>query len=162
MPVSDLDLVRGGLADFRVDNLRISKHAIARARERHIPLEDLRRTHGNEVGRGIQVGNTIVTAITNAMTTVSPTRSKIAQARLAIQRIGVCPSLKTHHPASYTFFRELFQNHPEANRKRVAEIEDISLRKFNKRAPAQMPGNLQFVLQYPDGTRDTISWKKCI
>lgn len=162
MPASELDLIRGGLSDFRLDNLRISRHALDRARERHIPLEDLRRTHRNEVGRGIQVGNTIVTAITNTMSAAAPKREKILQIRRQIECIGVCPSLKTQHPVSYAFFRDLFQNHPMPEKKRVTDIVDISLRNFSPREPVSSWRDLQFVLHYPFGRSDSVSWKKCV
>jgi hypothetical protein len=161
MPVSDLDLVRGGLADFRLDNLRISKHAIARARERHIPLEDLRRSHGHGVGRGIQVGNTIVTAITNTMTNSGPPAARKRAIRRRMEEIGVCRSLATHHPEAYTTFRALFQTHPDGDRKRVRDIIDISLRRFGNLKGSTW-SELQFVLHYPDAPSDSISWTKCI
>jgi len=46
MPLSELDLVKAGLKDFKMDDLNISRHAKKRCRERGIPLEDLRKNRG--------------------------------------------------------------------------------------------------------------------
>jgi hypothetical protein len=180
MPPNFFDLVRGGITDFRMDDLRISKHAIQRARERGIPLEDLRRKHGNKAGYGVQIGKTIVTALTNQMPMLSnapknekdktkpisvPTarnnKFRIMEIRWKIEDIGVCPSLRVQRPGSYEFFRELFQHHPEAEKKRVEEIKDISLKKHGK-GPIKNYQDLQFHLHYEDGTSDSISWRKCV
>ena len=64
MPVSEFDLVKAGLKDFKMDDLNISRHAKKRCRERGIPLEDLRRQRG-EYGTAIIRGHTVVTAIPN-------------------------------------------------------------------------------------------------
>jgi len=64
MPVSELDLVKAGLKDFKMDDLNISRHAKKRCRERGIPLEDLRKNRG-EYGTAIIRGHTVVTAIPN-------------------------------------------------------------------------------------------------
>jgi hypothetical protein len=64
MPVSELDLVKAGLKDFKMDDLNISRHAKKRCRERGIPLEDLRKKRG-EYGTAIVRGHTVVTAIPN-------------------------------------------------------------------------------------------------
>lgn len=170
MPVSELDLVRGGLRDFRLDNLRISRHALDRAKERHIPLEDLRRTHG-EVGRGVQVGNTIVTALRHDMTGGLPPRTPAtrveamkADIRTKLEEIGLCKRLtSTPH---YDFFRRLLQHHPTPAVKRVSEIVDISIvrqsvRPRDKRR-ALTYKDMMLVVHYPDGTRDSISWTKCV
>ncbi len=180
MPPNYFDLVRAGLADFRMDDLRISKHAIRRAKERGIPLEDLRRKHGNQAGYGVQIGKTIVTALTNQMPMLSnrpkkekektdaisvPTarnnRFRIMEIRWKIEDIGVCPSLRVQRPDLYAFFRELFQHHPESEKKRVEEIKDISLKKHG-RGPIKNYQDLQFHLYYEDGTTQTISWRKCV
>lgn len=55
-----LQEVQAGLTDFRMDNLRISKHALKRMQERRIPIEDLRRNKP-KIGKVIKVGNTVVT-----------------------------------------------------------------------------------------------------
>jgi len=165
MPPSYYDLVKGGLADFRMDDLRISKHAIQQAKKRGIPLEDLRRKHGNKAGYAVTVGKTVVTALTNQMQVVNPTarknRFRVMEIRWKIENIGVCPSLRVQRPESYAFFHELFQHHPEPEKKRVAEIKDISLEKFGK-GPIRDHQDLRFRLYYGDGTSDTISWRKCI
>jgi len=163
-----------------MDDLRISKHAIQRAKERGIPLEDLRRKHGNKAGYGVQIGKTIVTALTNQMPMLSNSpktpkektkpvsvpmarnnRFRIMEIRWKIEDIGVCPSLRIQRPESYEFFRELFQHHPEADKKRVAEIKDIALKKFGK-GPIKDHQDLQFHMIYEDGTTDSISWRKCV
>ena len=64
MPVSEFDLVKAGLKDFKMDDLNISRHAKKRCRERGRPLEDLRRQRG-EYGTAIIRGHTVVTAIPN-------------------------------------------------------------------------------------------------
>jgi hypothetical protein len=166
MPPNYFDLVKGGLADFRIDDLRISKHARQRAKERGIPLEDLRRKHGNKAGYGVQIGKTIVTALTNQMPVRSNpvarnNRFRIIEIRWKIEDIGVCPSLRTQRPDSYEFFRELFQHHPEAEKKRVTEIQDIALKKHGK-GPIKNYQDLQFHIYYGDGTTQTISWRKCV
>jgi len=58
MPVTEWDLIKGGLTDFKLDNLNITKHAIQRCKERGIPLEDLHKKKGPAVLKG----NTVVTA----------------------------------------------------------------------------------------------------
>ncbi len=180
MPPNYFDYVKGGLADFRLDDLYISRHAKQRAKERGIPLEDLRRKHGNKAGYGVQIGNTIVTALTNQMPMLSHrpkkekektkpisapmarnNRFRIMEIRWKIEDIGVCPSLRVERPSSYEFFRELFQHHPEAKKKRVEEIKDISLKKHG-RGQIKDYRDLQFHLHYEDGTSDSISWRKCV
>ena len=64
MPVSEFDLIKAGLKDFKMDDLNISRHAKQRCEERGIPLEDLRRQRG-EYGSAVIRGNTVVTAIPN-------------------------------------------------------------------------------------------------
>jgi hypothetical protein len=176
-----LDYVKAGAApDFTADDLHISKHAIQRAKERGIPMEDLRRKRGNKAGYGVLRGKTIVTALTNQMSSdVRPTKVKkekepvisaptarnnrfrIMEIRWKIEDIGVCPSLRIQRPESFEFFRELFQHHPEAEKKRVTEIKDIALKKFGK-GPIKDHQDLQFHLHYEDGTSDSISWRKCV
>jgi len=172
MPVSELDLVKGGLSDFRMDNLRISAHARQRAKERHIPLEDLRKRKGGKTGFGIQRGNTIVTALTNSMRP-PPSAPKPEALRLRdlkikirsrIESIGLCPSL--HDTPFYTLFWDLFQHHTDPIGKRVKEIVDIAICHQNKR-PTGHKGihnwkDLMFEVTYNDGEKDTISWNKCL
>lgn len=62
MPISEFDLIKAGLKDFKMDDLNISNHAKQRCKERGIPLEDLRRQRG-EYGSAVIRGNTVVTAI---------------------------------------------------------------------------------------------------
>jgi hypothetical protein len=173
MPVSELDLVKGGLRDFRLDNLKVSRHAIQRVRERHIPLEDLRRNHGNQVGFGVQRGNTIVTALTNTMKRPPPPnagKSQIDQVKDEIrsrkEAAGLCKSLKTKFPDHYQYFWNLLQYHPTDQAKRVADIIDLSLVKQSVRNTGHKgvhnAADLMFVAKYSDGTRDTISMSKCI
>lgn len=54
--------VMAGLADFRMDNLRISHHAIERSKERGVPLEDLRRKTP-KIGIPVVKQNTVVTVL---------------------------------------------------------------------------------------------------
>lgn len=81
-----------------------------------------------------------------------PTKSEV---RERIAQIGKCRSLRKSHPDEYVFFRELFQNHPEAERKRVAEITDIFIR-------VGYGGVYQLGYQLPGQVRDTISWVSCV
>ncbi len=67
MPVTEYDLFKAGMFDFRIDDLIVSHHAIKRCKERNIPLEDLRRRHHNIHGQAVIKKNVIVTAITNEM-----------------------------------------------------------------------------------------------
>lgn len=71
-----------------------------------------------------------------------------------IHTVGLCKSLRSEHPKEYTFFYELFQKHPHAERKRVREIADIFIQ--------QSWGDFQIGYMLRDGTRDTISWNKCL
>lgn len=81
-----------------------------------------------------------------------PTKTEV---RERIARIGKCKSLRTSHPADYEYFRALFQNHPEPERKRVAEITDIFIR-------VGYGGVYQLGYLLPGQTRDTISWIACV
>lgn len=74
-----------------------------------------------------------------------------------VMELAPCPSLRTHHPHCYAFFRELFQRHPDAERKKVHKIQDISLSgTFNA------PGGPVFRIHYSRNKSDTISWRKCL
>lgn len=71
-----------------------------------------------------------------------------------IEAIGQCKSLRSEHPKEYVFFYELFQKHPHAERKRVSEITDIFIQ--------QSWGDFRLGYRLRDGTKDTISWNKCL
>lgn len=162
MPPNFFDLVRGGVADFTLDNITVTRHARCRRRERAIPFEEVRTNRNDK--RGVWRGNTLVTVLTQEMANgPRPGAWKDERDRIGqlIVEIGACPSLReTPH---YEFFRELFQHHPEAERKRVTEIRDISLQKFSKMTRRIFkPSQLQFKLHYRDGTSDTISWVDCV
>lgn len=79
--------------------------------------------------------------------------SSKAEIRERIATVGFCNSLRGR-PEEYAFFYALFQRHPEAERKRVSEIVDIFIESVKGDA------RLGYVLR--DGTRDTISWNKCL
>lgn len=81
-----------------------------------------------------------------------PTKDEVRE-RIAL--VGKCKSLRTKHPDQYSFFFDLFQNHPHAERKRVAEIEDIFIR-------IGYAGTYQMGYILPDGMKDTISWVSCV
>ena len=66
-------------------------------------------------------------------------------------------SLKRKHPDQYEFFWNLFQTHPKREEKRVDEIKDIQLKWISWKH-----GGPVFTLIYNDGTKDTISWRKCL
>jgi hypothetical protein len=162
MPPSFFDLVKGGAADFTPDNTAVTRHARSRGRERKVPVEELRNNPNDK--RGVWRGNTLVTVLTQEMANgPRPSAWKEERDRIGrlIVEIGACPSLRmTPH---YEFFRNLFQCHPEAERKRVTEIRDISLQKFSKMTKRIFkPSQLQFKLYYGDGTSDTISWVDCV
>ena len=74
--------------------------------------------------------------------------------RSRIDMIGQCKSIRTEHPEDYVFFYELFQQHPHADRKRVSEIADIFIQE------AWGEYRMGYILL--DGTKDTISWNKCL
>ncbi len=162
MPAHFLDLVRGGLADFKLDNVNVRKHACGRAKQRGVPLEEVRTNRNDK--RGVWRGNTLVTVLTHEMANgPRPSAWKEERDRIGqlMVEIGVCPSLR--ETPYYEFFRELFQYHPEAERKRVTEIRDISLQKFSRMTRRIFkPSQLQFKLHYRDGTSDTISWVDCV
>jgi hypothetical protein len=74
-----------------------------------------------------------------------------------VMELAPCPSLRTHHPECYEFFRELFQHHPAAERKKVHKIKDISLS-----GTFDAPGGPVFRIHYSKWKSDTISWRKCL
>ncbi len=162
MPPNYFDYVKAGLADFKLDNINVTRHSRCRQRQRGVPFEEVRANRNDK--RGIWRGNTLVTVLTQEMANgPRPSAWKEERDRIGklMVEIGACPSLReTPH---YEFFRELFQHHPEAERKRVTEIRDISLQKFSKMTRRIFkPSQLQFKLHYRDGTSDTISWVDCV
>lgn len=74
-----------------------------------------------------------------------------------IAELAPCPSLRARHPACYQFFRELFQYHPHAERKRVDKIKDIALN-----GAFDTPGGPVFRIIYSRWKSDLISWRKCM
>jgi hypothetical protein len=79
--------------------------------------------------------------------------SSKSEIRDRIASVGLCTSLR-HRPDDYAYFRALFQRHPEAERKRVCDIVDIFIE--------QVRGEARLGYVCSDGTRDTISWNKCL
>ncbi len=81
-----------------------------------------------------------------------------------IRSTGLSTSLAQEHPDTYAFFRALFQRHPDAERKRVADIVDIRIRKFPKsRQLEPLPvQDHQFMIVLADGSEDSISWWSCV
>lgn len=80
--------------------------------------------------------------------------------------IGLCASLATDYPNSYLFFRQLFQRHPSAIRKKVDIITDIRFKRYphSKVKPhAHMRlQDYQIFILTSDGEEDSISWVKSI
>lgn len=72
-----------------------------------------------------------------------------------IHSLGVCASLKTKNSQSYFFFRELFQRHPEKDKKKTDRIVDIRIAKHKK-------SDYQFTVIWDDMESDTISWTSCV
>jgi len=66
-------------------------------------------------------------------------------------------SLKKTHPEDYSFFWNLFQNHPNKMEKRTEDIIDIKLNKAQ-----WSDGGPFFSLIYNDGSEATISWGTCL
>ncbi len=162
MPADFLDLVRAGLADFKLDNINVTRHSRCRQRQRSVPLEEVRTNRNDK--RGVWRGNTLVTVLTQKMASAPrPSAWKDERDRIGklMVEIGARPSL--HGTPHYEFFRNLFQYHPEPERKRVTEIQDICLQKFSKMTKRIFkPDQLQFKLYYGDGTSNTISWVDCV
>jgi len=96
-----------------------------------------------------------------------------------VMELAPCPSLRKYHPECYEFFRELFQHHPDAERKKVSAIQDISLgapgcilgrrNSYNRPASAERKsipldanGGPVFRIHYSKSKSDTISWRKCM
>ena len=85
-------------------------------------------------------------------------RSAVApDIRERIKNIHSSTSLKTEFPDQYVYFWNLFQTHPNREKKRVEEIADIELNFVS-----QKYGGSVFTLIYNDGTNDTISWRACL
>jgi len=80
-----------------------------------------------------------------------------------IESIGLCENLKSTKPEEYLYFRALFQYHKDAERKKVALITDIHIRRspqvsmFKKDLQV---GDYQMTIVTSDGEEDTISWVK--
>lgn len=74
--------------------------------------------------------------------------------RRKVDAIGRCGSLRRSHPEDYRFFYELFQRHPRAESKRLKGIVDIFI--------DQGRGDYRMGYVLSDGSRDTISWNKCL
>lgn len=81
-----------------------------------------------------------------------------------IQKTGITPSLKNTHPKVYTFFMSLFQRHPEKDRKEIALVTDIAIRKFPKIKDKKKLdySEYQFIIIKNNKNQDTISWNKCV
>ena len=78
-----------------------------------------------------------------------------------IKNISLTSSLKKTSPELYKFFVSLFQRHPEKDKKEVAFIIDISIRKLPI-AQKHKHKNKQFFIIKSNGTEDSISWNKCV
>eukprot|EP00547_Thalassionema_nitzschioides_P004207 CAMPEP_0194216238 /NCGR_PEP_ID=MMETSP0156-20130528/18600_1 /TAXON_ID=33649 /ORGANISM="Thalassionema nitzschioides, Strain L26-B" /LENGTH=278 /DNA_ID=CAMNT_0038944957 /DNA_START=117 /DNA_END=954 /DNA_ORIENTATION=+ len=79
-----------------------------------------------------------------------------------IEEIGLCFSLKQKHPDAFVYFYELFQRHPDGERKKVSMIEDITINRFPK-VPRNRPMTVrdyQIFIQTSNGCVDSISWVK--
>jgi co-chaperonin GroES (HSP10) len=70
------------LDDFRVDNLKISYHALQRGKERGIPLEELRRNKPT-VATVVQVGKTLITTYAKS---IQPNILQINGKRYTLQK----------------------------------------------------------------------------
>jgi len=75
--------------------------------------------------------------------------------RVLIDGMRVCSSLKTRHPYAYIYFRELFQRHPDKEKKKTDRIVDIRIDRYPK-------GDYQFTVIWDDMNSDTISWTACV
>jgi hypothetical protein len=89
-----------------------------------------------------------------------------------ITSVGLCESLKSQHNEAYVFLRNLLGRHPDAERKKVALMTDMRIRRF-PRAPLNRPLQVAdyqlFIVcdgnEDGDGnerTEDSISWAKAI
>jgi len=80
-----------------------------------------------------------------------------------IKQVGLCKSLKKSHPDIYTFFVSLFQRHPEKQRKGVALINDISIRRYpiSNFTPLPISDHWFFIIKN-NGEEESISWEICI
>jgi len=81
-----------------------------------------------------------------------------------IREIGTCEKLSVNNPAAFQFYKDLFQRHPEKERKGVPQLIDISIRRFLKTPHWKNPleiSDYQFIIHKSDGTEDSISWNTC-
>ena len=80
-----------------------------------------------------------------------------------IKQVGLCKSLKKSHPDIYTFFVSLFQRHPEKQRKGVALINDISIRRYpiSNFTPLPISDHWFFIIKN-NSEEESISWEVCI
>ena len=88
----------------------------------------------------------------NDFTTIKKLKSYV---RSELDSIGICSSLREKNPAKFLFFNDLFQRHPERERKGVDKIVDIQIKQHNK-------GDYQMHIIKNDKTSDTISWIACV
>lgn len=98
-----------------------------------------------------------------------------------IMELAPCKSLRKYHPQHYEFFRDLFHHHPDAERKKVDAIVDISLdtpggarlgllKQWHPRladprrkvVPVDAHGGPVFRIHYSTTKSDSISWRKCM
>jgi hypothetical protein len=79
-----------------------------------------------------------------------------------IKSIGCCKSLKSTRPDEYIYFRAPLQQHPHAERKKVALISDIRFPKISQQSRDSMFVDYQITIVTSDGDEDTISWIKSI
>ena len=81
-----------------------------------------------------------------------------------IRQIGLCENLLSKNPAAFQFFKDLFNRHPEKERKGVPLLIDIHIRKFPKTNPRKTLLEIadhQFWIAKSDGTEESISWNTC-
>ena len=80
-----------------------------------------------------------------------------------IKQVGLCRSVKKSHPDIYKFFVSLFQRHPERERKGVALIDDISIRRYpiSNFTPLPISDHWFFIIKN-NGEEESISWEICI
>lgn len=79
-----------------------------------------------------------------------------------IQTIGLCESLLVKDPELYTYFENLFHRHPDKYKKGVDKMVDISICKFPGCSTIYSWSDYQIFINKNDGTKDSISWSKCI
>jgi hypothetical protein len=80
-----------------------------------------------------------------------------------IMKLRVCPSVKTVSLQDYKILSELLQQHPEKEKKKVALMKDISIRRYPGRN--RISGNssdYQLWIIKTNGSEESISWTKCL